>query len=187
MKRNFIFDPGFHHGEGSLYLTELYEVDRSWQIFTFEPNSACRRHLLRANVLQDPPVTGLAFAVGCRAGPALFSREAGQPGGLEDGQASHLKSIPLEVDHRGAGEEEVWCINFQLFLRALIPPRSKGEDRLFVVVKMDIEGAEYPILRTMLADGSIERIDVLHVEFHDRILPDETVESTAALRQELEK
>jgi hypothetical protein len=34
------------------------------------------------------------------------------------------------------------------------------------VVKMDIEGGEYKVLTSMLADGSINRIDELFVECH---------------------
>lgn len=35
-----------------------------------------------------------------------------------------------------------------------------------IVVKMDIEGAEYPVLRKMIADQSISFIKVLYVEWH---------------------
>lgn len=38
-----------------------------------------------------------------------------------------------------------------------------------VVVKMDIEGAEYPVLEKMCKDGSIELIDELIVEFHHKM------------------
>jgi hypothetical protein len=33
-------------------------------------------------------------------------------------------------------------------------------------MKLDVEGAEYPVLEKMVADGSIELIDELLVEFH---------------------
>ncbi|MFC9466057.1 FkbM family methyltransferase [Streptomyces coelicoflavus] len=35
-----------------------------------------------------------------------------------------------------------------------------------VVVKMDIEGAEYPVLTKLLADGTINLISVLYIEWH---------------------
>lgn len=35
-----------------------------------------------------------------------------------------------------------------------------------LVVKMDIEGAEYPVLEKMLAEGTIDYVDELFVEFH---------------------
>ncbi len=34
------------------------------------------------------------------------------------------------------------------------------------VLKMDIEGAEYPVIEGMIGDGSIDRIGVLLIEFH---------------------
>lgn len=36
----------------------------------------------------------------------------------------------------------------------------------YVVLKMDIEGAEYAVLDKMLTDGTIDLIDVLYAEFH---------------------
>jgi hypothetical protein len=44
-----------------------------------------------------------------------------------------------------------------------------------LILKLDIEGAEYAVLRSMLRDGSIRKISKLYIEFHgDRIgLPQE--------------
>jgi FkbM family methyltransferase len=179
MKRNFLFDLGFHKGEGLKYLWELYQVDESWTVFAFEPNSACRRHLLRANTLLLPRVNGLPMAAHTTPGPAVFQREVERPGGAEDGTGSHLTGLGFHLDPHGAGTEEVWTVDFPLLLRALIPP---GREHSYVVVKMDIEGAEYGILRAMLADGSIDLVDVLHVEFHHHLMPAESEESTEALR-----
>ena len=182
MKRSFLFDLGFHHGEGLKYLWELYQVDESWTVFAFEPNSTCRRQLLRANALMLPRVTAMPFAVHTGAGPAVFQREARQPGHMEDGQGSHLAALDFQLDAKGGGAEEVWKVDFPLLLRALIAP---GRAHSRVVVKMDIEGAEYDILRAMLADGSIDLVDVLHVEFHHRLMPGESEASTEALRAAL--
>ncbi len=182
MKRCFLFDLGFHHGEGLRYLWDQYQVDENWAVFAFEPNTTCRRQLLRANALMMPRVTAMPFAVHTAAGPAAFQREARGPGDIEDGQGSHLAGLDFHLDAQGGGQEEVWKVNFPLFLRALIPSAREGA---FVVVKMDIEGAEYDILRAMLADGSIDLVDVLHVEFHHRLMPSESEETTEQLRAEL--
>jgi FkbM family methyltransferase len=58
----------------------------------------------------------------------------------------------------------VRCIDFGAWVK-----RSFTKDD-FVIVKLDIEGAEYAVLRKMIDDGSIELVDRLYVEFHaDRI------------------
>lgn len=36
----------------------------------------------------------------------------------------------------------------------------------YIVLKMDIEGAEYPVLNKMIEDKSIDYIDILFIEFH---------------------
>lgn len=67
----------------------------------------------------------------------------------------------------------VKTINFSEFIECL-----ECEE---LMVKMDIEGAEYPVLRKMIEDGTIGRIDHLYVETHQRLLNDEDSESTAEL------
>lgn len=52
------------------------------------------------------------------------------------------------------------CINLSSFVRRM---KKKYKS---VVLKLDIEGAEYDILEKMLEDGTIELIDRLYCEFH---------------------
>jgi FkbM family methyltransferase len=54
----------------------------------------------------------------------------------------------------------VECIDFSRWIRR----NFRRRDHL--VVKMDIEGAEYPILEKMVADGTIDYVSELIVEFH---------------------
>ena len=183
MKRSFLFDLGFHHGEELEYLTKQYGVDATWVVFCFEPNPACRVHLLRAGFLRNPRYTAMPFAAHVHTGPVMFQQEAVIHGGTEDGQGSHLADINLDIDCRGGRCVPVWAVDFPAFLRSIIPPVR--EQTAYVVVKMDIEGAEYELLRTMLQDGSLGLIDVLHVEFHQRLMPYETDATTEQLRESL--
>jgi len=124
----------------------------------------------------------MPFAAHVRAGPVAFQREAEAEGAREDGQGSHLAEVELDLDTHGAGREEVWAVDFPAFLLAMIPAERPSS---FVVLKMDIEGAEYAMLRRMLTDGSLSRVDVLHVEFHQRLMPSESDETTEHLREAL--
>ncbi len=54
---------------------------------------------------------------------------------------------------------EVRCFDFSAWLRDLDEPE--------VIVKMDIEGAELPVLEKVVADGTDDRIRLLLVEWHD--------------------
>ncbi len=53
------------------------------------------------------------------------------------------------------------CFDFSAWLSGFAEP---------VVVKMDIEGAEYAILEKMIADGTDARLSLLLVEWHDHKL-----------------
>ena len=52
------------------------------------------------------------------------------------------------------------CLDFSAWMHRMFVP---GDD---VIVKMDIEGAEYPVLRKMLLDGTLSLVSMLHVEWH---------------------
>ena len=54
-----------------------------------------------------------------------------------------------------------------------------------LIVKMDIEGAEYPVLERMVADGTIDYIDELIVEFHWERMATVTEERHSALMASL--
>jgi FkbM family methyltransferase len=57
------------------------------------------------------------------------------------------------------------AIDFSSWLRRTVTPDDH------VVVKMDIEGAEYPVLNKLLADGTIGLISVLYIEWHHDRFP----------------
>jgi len=52
------------------------------------------------------------------------------------------------------------CINFSNFLKTL------NEDD-YIILKLDVEGAEYDILEHLISEGTINKINELYVEFHD--------------------
>jgi FkbM family methyltransferase len=69
----------------------------------------------------------------------------------------HVKNAAkVDYSHPVAVE----CVDFSRWLRR----NFSRWDHL--VVKMDIEGAEYPVLEKMIADGTIDFVDELIVEFH---------------------
>jgi len=46
---------------------------------------------------------------------------------------------------------------------------------------MDIEGAEFQVLRHMIEEGTIKRIKKIYVEFHERYVETESVETEKEL------
>lgn len=56
--------------------------------------------------------------------------------------------------------KDVSCIDFSRWLNDTV----NSED--YVIVKMNMEGAEYPVLEKMIEDTNIGLVDVLYVKFH---------------------
>ena len=52
------------------------------------------------------------------------------------------------------------AVDFSAWLRRTVSPGDR------VVVKMDIEGAEYPVLAKLVDEGTINLISVLYIEWH---------------------
>lgn len=67
---------------------------------------------------------------------------------------------------------QVKCFNFSQWLAAKF---SEGDE---VIVKMDIEGAEFPILEQMLKEDTIRIPSYLFVEFHANKVKDYTTDDT---------
>jgi FkbM family methyltransferase len=91
--------------------------------------------------------------------------------------AGHVRNA-AEVDY--AHPVVVKCVDFSRWVRRNFSRRDH------LVVKMDIEGAEYPILEKMVADGTIDYVDELIVEFHWHMNENLSRERHDALRTTLD-
>ena len=56
-----------------------------------------------------------------------------------------------------------------------------------IYCKMDIEGAEFSVLRKMIKDESIKKIKKIWIEWHDVDLQTENSETRSQLKEELMK
>lgn len=92
-------------------------------------------------------------------------------------QASHIVGV---AGTEYAETKKIPSIDFSKFVWDTI--FNKGA---IVVCSMDCEGSEFPVLRKMIKDGTASLINVLDIEFHHRMMPDEDDESARKLVQEL--
>lgn len=79
------------------------------------------------------------------------------------GAKGHKESSSLVETKKGLSTDTkvvVECINFSIWLRNNFSPEDK------IIIKMDIEGAEYPVLETLIKDRTIELVNVLYCEWH---------------------
>lgn len=156
-------DCGYYMGKALDYYAPL--MDKSWTVYAFEPNTE-----LEIDTSRFPfEVEVIRKAVWTEDGEVEF--RVG-----ERNDASHIDTIRTSTNKKVT----VPSIDFSKFVAEL--PRHTDT----IICSMDIEGAEFPVLKKMLAEGTAQRIALLDIEFHHRIISELTEADASTLRQELE-
>lgn len=157
-------DCGYYVGKALDYYAPL--MDDTWQVYVFEPNvnldveASLKRFPFKAKWVKK--------AVWTEDGEVDFRLT-----GRED--AAHIDSIRASTDRKVT----VPCIDFSKFVAKL--PKDAT-----IVCSFDAEGAEFPVLRKMIKDGTAQRLSLLDIEFHHRLLLEEDSATASTLRQQLE-
>jgi FkbM family methyltransferase len=138
-----------------------------FQFYGFEINS--QYFAGRAVKLQKryPNILGLNFsAVSDHDGTATF-HIAGQKKGVLRAEATTILPDFHEEEFTDERPYEVAAIDFSRWLKEMVARHTEADgSKPFVVVKMDIEGAEYAVLEKLMHHGTIALISELMVEFH---------------------
>lgn len=169
--RSFFFDGGTHFFQGFLQFADKYEIDSSWNCYSFEANP------ITYQLSQSRKPSG--FNIDHRL-QALLDKEtlvevhcAKEHGGDFTSQGSNvLEQVPGSDGPMGmrfdydAERRLVQSIRFSDLLVNTVKPED------FVLVKLDIEGAEFAVLDDLIETGAISLINDLYVEFHERFFAD---------------
>jgi FkbM family methyltransferase len=165
-------------------MDELFHAvnDPQWVVHVFEPNPAITLDFSWAtNVVYHKEAvwiedTTLGFWQGRRELADEGLGGVGIPGEWSM-VGSRLDAGGIQnIDNRGnqlPQRVDVKAIDFGAFLGGLPAGR--------IVVKMDIEGAEFMVLRGLLVTETIRRVSDLYIETHERFVEHETEESTKTL------
>ena len=145
-KRYIFLDCGANVGQSIDLFRNKYPYANKYEIYSFEPNPQCVKYFEHKNV---------EFF-----NTAVWIRNEELDFYLGDIQSSSIcknkTTGRLDVKH----PIKVSGMDFSQFV---IDNFCKDD---YIVLKMDIEGAEYAVLNKMLTDGSMKYIDVLYVELH---------------------
>lgn len=151
---NIFLDLGFYAGNALKKYIEDGTVDDTWKIYAFEPNPDIP---VKETIKQFPmKITLMQKAVWIKEGYTAF-----HIAGRED--AAGIADLTGHTDPK---EVIVPTINFSKFVADL--PNAN------IICSMDIEGAEFVVLEKMIEDGTIDKINVLDIEFHHRFMNDYT-------------
>lgn len=135
-------DAGYYYGKTLERYQESGLVDDSWAIYAFEPSTDL-----------EIPTFVSRKAVWVKGGTVTFKVNH------DRNDASSIKG----TSGMGSFEEiEADCFDFSKFVGEL--------PDVYTICSLDIEGGEFRVLRKMLKDDTITKIDLLDVEFHHRLM-----------------
>jgi FkbM family methyltransferase len=153
-------DCGANLGQGYKWFSKFFNQSNV-HFELFEPNPNCLEHLRNLPSVANGEVKLNPFGIGTQDGLVkFFGTDTNEGGALSQG-GSIVQSH--NSNHYIAKQEtaiEVKIIDFSKYLAEQALHYDK------IIVKMDIEGAEVELLEKMIAEGSINLMDVLYVEFH---------------------
>tara|TARA_R100000234_G_scaffold119911_2_gene104305 strand:+ start:683 stop:1423 length:741 start_codon:yes stop_codon:yes gene_type:complete len=147
--------------------------NNAWDVYTFEANPEINLHEIFKNKYKNLNIS--QQAVWIEDGYIEFKSQHEQAKGKIknrnfQGDTSHINSNEVRQDDWRCFKNEptnnkisrVSCMDFSNFLFSL-----KGKYNR-VICKMDIEGAEVKVLEHCINQGSIDIIDDLYIELHER-------------------
>lgn len=181
MNKIFI-DCGFHLGEGLSEFTNLLNIDENWKVYIFEPNPACD---ISNKITSSLNIIAYDKAVWVHSNGVVFNQEnntiSNSPKinstSILDGWGSCVNE--LSSSHTASNQVFVETLDISNWIT-----QFSGSE---IYCKMDIEGAEFKILRKMIEDGTISMFTELWVEWHENDLPDENIDTRDKLISEITK
>lgn len=177
------YDLGTHLFGGLKEFNEMYHFDPSWKIFCFEANPYTYE-LAKQKVQEDEWLRSLNIEFT----NAVVSDKNGitnvdcyydnnEQNYTDVGSNSfnlkndYFKGVwPEMYDKMGdnyCNVKEVPSINFSEFIDK---NTSYGDE---VIVKMDIEGSEFPVLTQMIQNNTHTLVKTIYIEWHERFWPNE--------------
>jgi len=196
MKRIFL-DCGTHFGEGFEYFRKQYNMDKDWDVHLFEPNPFLRPSIEK-NILHKYPDWNIkhhSVAVGTKGMPDTANFKLECLNNDPTGGASTLVS-PEYLKENQVNEYQDVTVNIVPISKIIYDivagvnktnPESVRiykdsdnhdvvtvhRDKCFIVLKLDVEGAEYDVLRELTSTGIGSWLTYAHIEFHHRRFKEE--------------
>lgn len=164
-------DCGSHFGQGLINIASQYNMNANeWDVYTFEANPTAYSELLNRSsyALEYLKVKHHNKAVYTYDGEIevlLETPDDGYSTGCSTSVVQDENWKPWEVINKKEHYEKkckVECVDLSNFIK-----QFKNTELL--VLKLDVEGAEYDILEKMIKDETIDMVNHLFVEFHARL------------------
>ncbi len=156
-------DCGFNTGEALQSFIDFLPKD--FKYYGFEVNEPLFAQAALGLLHRNPEIVSLQFqAVSDRDGEAEFFF-SGTSHGLVVGEGTTIVQGKLPDVTQYDRPQKARAIDFSNWVGQVARNHTSGQPP-FVVIKMDIEGAEYLVLEHMADMGTLNNINILIIEFH---------------------
>ena len=105
----------------------------------------------------------------CYIGKAIFTQESILPLFLDQAKSAQKGTGIVRKEYGGMHSDKSKVNVRTEDIHSWIMAHTSEQDH--IIAKMDIEGAEFPVLQKMLVNGSACRLKKLFIEFHSRLDP----------------
>ena len=163
MKKIFL-DLGAHCGQGMLEFISILNLNKDWEIHSFEPNPLARPESTfdQLRKEQNLNITLHRAAAWIKDGTVKFNRYG------SDGRSQGS----LVVDTGGGKENLDFHSDIEVPSEDIYNLIQSFEPDDEIYIKMDIEHSEYPILEDLISRGWPTNIKKIWVEWHNRHVPE---------------
>lgn len=151
--RKIFLDCGAHKGESIDVFLRCFDKNNEFEIYSFEPNPQLKNYFKKYKKLDN--FTFINKAVWIKDGFIDFY-------GLDEGPRRDvgctINKNKIDISHNEPIRVE------SLSLSNWIKSNFNVED--YIILKLDIEGAEYDIINNMIKENTFDYINKFYVEFH---------------------
>lgn len=167
--QKIFIDGGFNRGK---VMRHFISHLPDFGFYGFEPNDQFRTVAEQLTASYPDNVLSLSFnAITTKNGPVSFFRE-GPSTGVHQSEGSTIMPGRLLSTTDYEHPHTVEGVDFSNWIADTYERHTINGNTPFIVSKLDVEGAEVPVLERMIAQGTIEKVKFLIVEFHGRMIED---------------
>jgi len=156
----YFLDCGSNLGQGFDYFKKMY--GDNYQYTLFEPNIMCYNELVKKySSLKNVEILNKAVFTENIVKTFRFDKNnVFTPGGslIE----KHNSNVKIDFE-----EHQVQCVDLIEIIESLYENESE------IIIKMDVESAEYDILEKLIDKKTIFKVEKMYIEFHSQFMNDD--------------